>query len=123
MSDGTGIPVVVGVDEVDEYKVGPDGDQGTIKRLIRREHGSGVFLGTFRLDPGQRGSFELPHANGMEEEIYYLTAGRLKVNWSDGERIIESGQAIFFPSGGAYEIETVGEGPVELVWTAFPPPA
>lgn len=123
MSTRPGVPAIVGVADVEEYKVGPDGDEGTIKRLIGRDQGSSVLLGTFRLDPGQRGSFELPHANGMEEENYYLLAGRLRVSWGDGELIAEPGQAIYFPAGGGYEIETIGADAVELIWTAYPAPA
>lgn len=123
MSEDTGVPVVVDVGDVEEYKVGPRGDEGTIKRLIGRDQGSSVLLGTFRLDPGQAGNFELPHANGMREENYYLLSGRLHVRWSGGEFVAEPGQAIHFPSGGGYEIETLGSSPVELIWSAYPAPA
>lgn len=114
---------MVGVGDVEEYRVGPDGDEGTIRRLIARDQGSSVLLGTFRLDPGQSGSFVLPHANGMQEETYYLLAGRLRVSWGGGEMVAEPGQAIYFPPGGGYEIETLGSSPVELIWTAYPAPA
>ncbi len=123
MSNDRGVPTLVGVEDVEEYKVGPDGDEGTIKRLIGRDQGSSVLLGTFRLDPGQSGSFELPHANGMEEETYYLLAGSLRVRWDGGELTAGPGQALYFPPGGGYEIETLGSEAVELIWTAYPAPA
>jgi ethanolamine utilization protein EutQ (cupin superfamily) len=117
-----GVPALVNSAEVEEYAIGANGDEGIIKRLIGRGQDSAVLLGTFRLDPGQQGKFELPHANGMEEEIYYLLSGRLQVRWVDGELVAEPGDAVFFPAGGGYEIETVGSDPVELIWTAYPAP-
>jgi mannose-6-phosphate isomerase-like protein (cupin superfamily) len=119
-----GIPIVVSSANVEEYTVGENGDEGTIKRLIGRENNSKVLLGTFRLDPRQRGSFDLPHEIGLEEETYYLLGGRLRVRWGegDGEFVAEPGQAIFFPPGGRYYIEALGDAPVELVWTGFPAP-
>jgi ethanolamine utilization protein EutQ (cupin superfamily) len=117
-----GVPVLVDSADVENYVVGANGDEGVIKRLIGREQESAVLLGTFRLEPGQLGKFELPHANGMEEEIYYLLSGRLRVRWPAGELVAESGHAIFFPSGGSYDIETVGSAPVDLIWTGCPAP-
>ena len=119
----SGIPILVDRAEVEEYKVGANEDEGTIRRLIARDQKSTVLLGTFRLDPGQSGKFQLPHANGMEEENYYLLAGRLQVRWDGDELIAGPGQAIHFPSGNSYEIETLGEEAVELIWTAYPAPA
>jgi ethanolamine utilization protein EutQ (cupin superfamily) len=123
MTSDPGIPVVVDGAEVEEYAVGAAGDEGTIRRLIGREHGSTVLFGTFRLDPGQSGIFELPHANGLEQEIYYLQRGSLRVAWDGGELVAEPGCAVLFPSGGGYEIETLGDEPVELLWTGYPAPA
>ena len=118
-----GVPVVVDSAKVEAFAIGVNGDEGVIKRLVtRRAHGSDVLLGTFRLEAGQRGKFELPHATGMEQETYYLLAGRLRVSWGGGAFVAERGQAIFFPAGGSYDIETLGSTPVELVWTGFPAP-
>lgn len=117
-----GIPLLINGADVEEYAVGAAGDEGVIKRLIGRDQGSSVLLGTFRLEPGQSGKFELPHANGMEEETYFLLGGRLAVRWGGGEFVAEPDQAIYFPSGGQYEIETVGSEPVNLIWTAYPAP-
>jgi ethanolamine utilization protein EutQ (cupin superfamily) len=118
-----GVPVRIAGSEVEEYAIGANGDEGFIRRLIGRGgEGSSVLLGTFRLDAGQRGTFELPHANGMEEETYYLLAGRLHVSWDGGDFVAEPGHAIFFPSGGRYEIETLGTHAVEVIWTGYPAP-
>jgi ethanolamine utilization protein EutQ (cupin superfamily) len=116
------MPRVVDSAEVVEHAIGENGDEGTIKRLFSRGDGSSLLLGTFRLEPGQRGSFALPHANGMEEETYYLLAGRLSVKWDGGELTAGPGQAIFFPPGRSYDIETINDAAVELVWTGYPAP-
>jgi mannose-6-phosphate isomerase-like protein (cupin superfamily) len=115
-------PVVVSSVECAEIPVGNDGAEGTIKELITRQHGSSVLLGIFRLDVGQRGEFDLPSENGTEQEMYYLLAGQLRVSWADGEMLASEKQAILFPSGRHYVIETVGSTPVELIWTANPAP-
>jgi ethanolamine utilization protein EutQ (cupin superfamily) len=118
-----GVPVRIAGAEVDEYATGPKGDDGFIRRLISRgNEGSSVLVGTFRLDPGQRGTFELPHPTGMTEETYCLLAGRLQVSWDGGRFVAEPGDAIFFPPGGRYEIETLGINAVELIWTGYPAP-
>jgi ethanolamine utilization protein EutQ (cupin superfamily) len=58
----------------------------------------------------------------MKEETYYLLNGRLEVRWPGGTFVAEPGHAILFPSGGNYEIETLGPDPVELIWTGYPAP-
>jgi ethanolamine utilization protein EutQ (cupin superfamily) len=115
-------PLVVSVEDCTEVRVGPDGDEGTIKELITRRDGSKVLLGTFRLDVGQRGEFDLPHERGHEEEIYYLLAGRLRVSWDGGEATASAGEAILFPQGRRYTITSEGSSAVELLWTAYPAP-
>jgi uncharacterized cupin superfamily protein len=106
-----------------EFKVGPNEDEGTIRRLIGSEHGSSVLFGHFRLDPGQSGTFELPHANGMQQEIYHMQRGRLRIVSAAGEVVVGPGQTVLFPAGGGYEIETLGDEQVELLWTGYPAPA
>jgi ethanolamine utilization protein EutQ (cupin superfamily) len=119
----SGVPVRIAGAEVEEYAIGRNGDEGFVRRLISRGgEGSSVLLGTFRLEAGQRGTFELPHATGMQEETYYLLVGRLRVSWDGGEFVAEPGHAIFFPSGGRYEIETLGAHAVEVIWTGYPAP-
>lgn len=115
-------PVRVRGSHVDEVAIGANGNEGTIKRLVTHGIGSDVLLGTFRLDPGQRGRFELPHPLGMQQEIYYLLAGRLSVTAGGEEFIAEAGDAILFPAGNTYDITTVGDTAVELVWTGYPAP-
>lgn len=115
-------PTVVSAETIEETFVGANGDEGAIKRLIGRQQDSSVLLGLFRLEPGQRGSFTLPHVNGTNEEIYYLLEGRLRVSHDGGEVVAGPGEAIYFPPGGSYTIETVGDTPVRLVWTAHPAP-
>jgi ethanolamine utilization protein EutQ (cupin superfamily) len=118
-----GVPVLIESGEAEEIAIGANRDEGYIRRLVTHaEHGSSVLLGTFRLEPGQRGTFELPHASGMEEETYYLLAGRLQVSWDGGRFVADPGHAIYFPPGGTYAIETLGSTAVELVWTGFPSP-
>jgi ethanolamine utilization protein EutQ (cupin superfamily) len=115
-------PIIVDSARAERYQVGPNRDEGTITRLIGRTEGSSVLFGLFQLDPGQKGEFGLPHPSGMEQEIYYLLAGQLEVT-CDGTRVVaEAGQAVFFPGGATYQIETLGTEPVRLAWTGFPPP-
>jgi mannose-6-phosphate isomerase-like protein (cupin superfamily) len=117
-------PVVVDSRTVDQVPVGPNGDEGTIGRVITRVgQDSSVLLGTFRLEPGQSGRFELPHRTGMQQEIYFLLAGALRVRWADQEVTVGPAQAVFFPAGETYEIESVGDTAVDLVWTGYPAPA
>jgi mannose-6-phosphate isomerase-like protein (cupin superfamily) len=117
-------PVVVDSRSVEQARVGLNGDEGTIRRVITRAgQDSSVLLGTFRLEPGQSGRFELPHKTGMQQEIYFLLAGELRVRWADQELSVGPAQAVFFPAGETYEIETVGDTAVELVWTGYPAPA
>ncbi|MFN8164413.1 MAG: cupin domain-containing protein [Solirubrobacterales bacterium] len=119
---GTAVPRLVDGAEAEGYSIGAEGQGGFVRRLISRDQSSRVLLGLYRLDPGQRTTFELPLENGIEEETYYLLGGRLAVRWRGGELVVERGQAIFFPVGGSYAIETVGSTPVELIWTGFPAP-
>jgi ethanolamine utilization protein EutQ (cupin superfamily) len=123
MTSDSGIPTVIDWTAAPEFTVGADGDEGTIRRLIGSEHGSSVLFGHFRLDPGQSGTFELPHANGMQQEIYHMQRGRLRIVSEGGEVVVEPGHTVLFPSGGGYEIETLGDEPVELLWTGYPAPA
>lgn len=118
-----GIPIVVTAADCDETPLGKDGAEGTIRRLIGSPDGSSVLFGTFRLDAGQRGYFSLPAGSGMTQEIYYLLAGVLRITWDGGEALAAPGQAVFFPSGRHYTIETVGEAAVELLWTGYPAPS
>jgi mannose-6-phosphate isomerase-like protein (cupin superfamily) len=116
------IPILVTVADCAEIPLGENGSEGTVRRLIAHSEGSSVLLGTFKLDVGQRGEFNLPSASGMEEEIYYMLAGVLRITWDGGEALATQGQAVFFPSGRRYAIETVGSTVVELIWTGYPPP-
>jgi ethanolamine utilization protein EutQ (cupin superfamily) len=116
------LPVIVDTATAAEVRVGPDGNEGTIKRLVGRDHGSSVLFGHFRLDPGQRGSFTLPHATGMQQEIYYLLEGRLQVSCGTEQVVAGPGQTVLFPGGADYHIETLGSEAVQLVWTGFPAP-
>ena len=116
-------PIVVTMTDCEEIPLGNNGAEGTIRELVTHRDGSGVLLGTFKLNVGQRGEFDLPSENGLEEEIYYLLAGSLRIVWEGGEAFASQGQAVYFPSGGHYTIETVGSPAVELIWTGHPAPS
>jgi ethanolamine utilization protein EutQ (cupin superfamily) len=116
------IPILVTVADCAEIPLGESGSEGKVRRLIAQSDGSSVLLGTFKLDVGQRGEFSLPSISGMEEEIYYMLAGVLRIRWDGGGALAAKGQAVFFPSGRHYVIETVGSAAVELIWTGYPPP-
>lgn len=99
------------------------GEGGVITPLVTRgEQGSGVLLGTFRLEPGQIGRFTLPHPSGMREEIYYVVSGELEVSRGAEDRLVAGpGDALFFRPGRDYEVRPRTDAPVEIVWTGSPP--
>ena len=116
-------PVVINRGDIPATPIGEGGSGGTMWRLVHMSNtGSGVLFGLFRLEPGQAGDFTLPTPSGMREEIYYLLAGELDVQWEDGRMTVEAGQAIFFPTGRRYQIAPAGGDAVDIVWTGFPSP-
>jgi ethanolamine utilization protein EutQ (cupin superfamily) len=92
---------------------------GAVKRLIAARDGSSVLIGLFELAPGQVARFTL---TGGSQEIYYLIAGSIRIQWSDGQVVAKHGEAILFPPDETYVVSALGTTPVELVYTVWPAP-
>lgn len=82
------------------------------KRLVDR----GPLLGAslYELGPG---NFVVYHAHHGSEELLIVLRGRPTLRTPDGERVLEEGEAVHFPTGpeGAHGIRNDGEEPVRYV--------
>lgn len=82
------------------------------KRLVDR----GPLLGAtlYELGPG---NFMVYHAHHGSEELLIVLRGRPTLRTPDGERVLEEGDAVHFPTGpeGAHGIRNDGEQPVRYV--------
>lgn len=82
------------------------------KRLVDR----GPLLGAslYELGPG---NFVVYHAHHGSEELLIVLRGRPTLRTPDGERVLEEGEAVHFPTGpeGAHGIRNDGEQPVRYV--------
>lgn len=94
-------------------------DGGVVRRLITHRDGSNVLLGLFQLAAGDEARFTL---TDEAQEIYYLLAGSIRIQWSTRQVVAGNGDAIVFPSGETYVVTALGTTPVELVYTVWPAP-
>lgn len=82
------------------------------KRLVER----GPLLGAslYELGPG---NFMVYHAHHGSEELLIVLRGRPTLRTPDGERVLEEGEVVHFPTGpeGAHGIRNDGETPVRYV--------
>jgi uncharacterized cupin superfamily protein len=82
------------------------------KRLVDR----GPLLGAtlYELGPG---NFMVYHAHHGSEELLIVLRGRPTLRTPDGERVLEEGEAVHFPTGpeGAHGIRNDGDEPVRYV--------
>ena len=88
------------------------GGGGRSKRLVP----SGPLLGAtlYQLDPG---NFMIFHFHHGSEELLLVLRGQPTLRTLDGERQLDEGEAVHFPSGpdGAHEIRNDTDAPVRYV--------
>lgn len=88
------------------------GGGGKSKRLVER----GPLLGA-SLYELQRGEFNIYHAHHGSEELLIVLRGRPVLRTPEGERQLQEGDVVFFPSGpdGAHGIRNDTDEPVRYV--------
>lgn len=104
-------------DDWDEtpYPTPPGWEQRT-KALIPGGHGMGMRM--YELPPGQRqAAYHFHHGN---DEVLICLRGRPTVRTPEGERELEPGDVVFFPTGpdGAHAVYNRGEEPARYVIAA-----
>ena len=88
------------------------GGGGLTKRLVER----GPLLGASLYELGA-GNFMVYHAHHGSEELLLVLRGRPTLRTPEGERVLEEGEVVHFPTGpeGAHGIRNDGEDPVRYV--------
>jgi uncharacterized cupin superfamily protein len=88
------------------------GGGGLSRRLVER----GPLLGAtlYELGPG---NFMVYHAHHGSEELLIVLRGRPTLRTPEGERLLDEGDVVHFPTGpeGAHGIRNDGEEPVRYV--------
>ncbi len=91
--------------------------------IDKESHGSPLLLGLEWIRPGTEVSTW--SADPETHETYYVQSGRLRVSWSangTGEEVLGPSDCFYFPPGGTYSVENVGEDDVLVVWSLVPSP-
>lgn len=86
-------------------------------------HGSPLLLGLEWIQPGTEVSTWT--ADSETHETYYVQRGRLRIRWDGaaaGEAMLGPTDCFYFPPGGTYEAENVGEEEVLVIWSLVPSP-
>ena len=83
------------------------------KRLVP---GGGPFLGATLYELG-RGNFMVYHAHHGSEELLLVLRGRPTLKTPDGERVLDEGEVVHFPTGpaGAHGLRNDTDEPVRYV--------
>jgi mannose-6-phosphate isomerase-like protein (cupin superfamily) len=92
------------IDRVPAFKTA---DGSEIRELLAHRNSciQKQSLAEARLQPGQQTA---PHYHPQTEEIYYILAGRGRMQIGDDVRLVEPGDAIAIPPGAIHTIENVG---------------
>ncbi|MGV1049655.1 MAG: cupin domain-containing protein [Solirubrobacterales bacterium] len=86
-------------------------------------HGSPLLLGLEWIQPGTEVSTW--SADAETHETYYVERGRLRIGWTGaeaGEATLGPSDCFYFPPGGTYSAENVGEDEVLVIWSLVPSP-
>ncbi len=97
------------------YPTPPGWEQRT-KALVPRGHALGIRL--YELPPGQ--TQVLYHFHHGNEEAVVVLRGQPTVRTPAGERVLEPGEVVFFPSGpdGAHQLFNAGDEPARYLIAA-----
>jgi uncharacterized cupin superfamily protein len=97
------------------YPTPPGWEQRT-KALVPRGHALGMRL--YELPPGQ--TQVLYHFHHGNEEAVVVLRGQPTVRTPAGERVLEPGEVVFFPSGpdGAHQLFNAGDEPARYLIAA-----
>jgi uncharacterized cupin superfamily protein len=97
----------------DEWEVEDDwsGGGAEAKRLPR---GSDLGASVYQLGPGDSAVYHFHHGS---EELLILLRGRVTLRTPEGERLLEEGDVVHFPTGadGAHGFRNDGDSPVRYV--------
>jgi mannose-6-phosphate isomerase-like protein (cupin superfamily) len=74
-------------------------------------------LAEARLAPGQQTT---PHYHARTEEIYYIVAGRGRMQIGEEVQLVGPGDAIAIPPGAIHTIENVGDDTLRLLCCCAP---
>jgi putative monooxygenase len=119
-------PRVVKLDDVQAVtpSVGDSGRETTtqgikVRRLITKKRvGSGnLTLGITYLDLGTKG-YRWTFANN--DEVYYVLKGKIRLHYGNRKVDAQEGDAVFLPSGVAYELDNAGTEKAMLVYVLNP---
>jgi uncharacterized cupin superfamily protein len=100
-------------DEWEEIYPPTEGWRSNLRRLVPRGHRIG--LSVFELLPGQTQTpYHFHHGN---EELILVLGGRPTLRTPDGERELEAGDAVHFPTGpgGAHQVVNRTQEPARYV--------
>ncbi len=94
----------------------PSGWEQRTKALVPRGHALGIRL--YELPPGQ--TQVLYHFHHGNEEAVVVLRGQPSVRTPAGERVLEPGEVVFFPSGpdGAHQLFNAGDEPARYLIAA-----
>lgn len=63
---------------------------------------------------------QVPWHNQQQEEVYYLLKGRAEMCLGEERQILQSGQAVYIPSGVFHQLTNVGDEPAEMIYVYGP---
>ena len=101
----------------DEWPEQPEdwsGGGGRSKRLPRAAEKPGLGMTLYELDPG---NFVVYHFHHAWEELLVVLRGRPTLRTPSGERRLDEGEAVYFPTGadGAHSLRNDSEEPVRIL--------
>lgn len=74
-------------------------------------------MGNVVLDPH---GGQVPWHNQEQEEIYFIVEGTGEMCLGDERRIMESGQAVYIPSGVFHQLTNIGSEPLRMIYCYGP---
>src|SRR5438270_5619878 len=104
-------------DEWDPAEADWSGGGGSSKRLPRATVRPGLGATVYEFDPG---NFVVYHFHHAWEELLIVLRGRPTLRTPDGERVLNEGEAVYFPLGaeGAHGLRNDSDGPVRFLMTS-----
>lgn len=97
-----------------DEQVEVEGPGGVTRRLAHDDHGIGLEMAVNEYPPGASSSPTRTHHAGMEFGI--VIRGRLSVDLNGTEHLLETGDAIAYPSATPHRISNPGRAVAVAVW-------
>jgi ethanolamine utilization protein EutQ (cupin superfamily) len=114
-------PQVIAMSSVDAEPLAGSGAR--LARLVTKaSHGADLLFGMAWLPPGESMAFTLEAGQGASQEVYFVLAGRIRIDWPGGSTQAEAHDTVFFPSGQEYTVVACAGELAQIAYAVVPPP-